>query len=65
MEKLLINNQDFALGRLAGFKYHWSGWFWPSFSTYYLYLPMDIFSRMIIHWEIHDRENVELAMNPV
>ncbi len=24
---------------------------------YYLYLPMDIFSRMIVHWEIHERES--------
>lgn len=28
---------------------------------YYLYLPMDIFSRMIVHWEVHDCENAELA----
>jgi putative transposase len=28
---------------------------------YYLYLPMDIFSRMIVHWEIHDSESAELA----
>jgi transposase InsO family protein len=28
---------------------------------YYLYLPMDIFSRMIVHWEIHENENAELA----
>lgn len=28
---------------------------------YYLYLPMDIFSRMIVHWEIHEIENAELA----
>jgi putative transposase len=28
---------------------------------YYLYLPMDIFSRLIVHWEIHDTENAELA----
>jgi len=28
---------------------------------YYLYLPMDIFSRMIVHWEIHDTETAELA----
>lgn len=28
---------------------------------YYLYLPMDIFSRMIVHWEIHESENAELA----
>jgi transposase InsO family protein len=28
---------------------------------YYLYLPMDIFSRMIVHWEIHEFENAELA----
>lgn len=28
---------------------------------YYLYLPMDIFSRMIVHWEVYDKENAELA----
>jgi putative transposase len=28
---------------------------------YYLYLPMDIFSRLIVHWEVHDRESAELA----
>jgi transposase InsO family protein len=28
---------------------------------YYLYLPMDIFSRMIVHWEIHETESAELA----
>lgn len=28
---------------------------------YYLYLPMDVFSRMIVHWEIHATENAELA----
>lgn len=28
---------------------------------YYLYLPMDIFSRMIVHWEIHEMESAELA----
>ena len=28
---------------------------------YYLYLPMDVFSRMIVHWEIHDFENSILA----
>jgi len=28
---------------------------------YYLYLPMDIFSRMIIHWEIHEVESAELS----
>ncbi len=28
---------------------------------YYLYLPMDIFSRMIVHWEIHENENADLA----
>lgn len=28
---------------------------------YYLYLPMDVFSRMIVHWEIHEVENAELA----
>lgn len=28
---------------------------------YYLYLPMDIFSRAIVHWEIHENENSDLA----
>ena len=28
---------------------------------YYLYLPMDIFSRMIVHWEVHERESADLA----
>ena len=28
---------------------------------YYLYLPMDIFSRMIVHWEVHESESAELA----
>lgn len=28
---------------------------------YYLYLPMDIFSRMIVHFEIHESESAELA----
>jgi transposase InsO family protein len=28
---------------------------------YYLYLPMDIFSRFIVHWEIHERQTEELA----
>lgn len=28
---------------------------------YYLYLPMDIFSRMIVHWEIHETESADLA----
>lgn len=28
---------------------------------YYLYLVVDIFSRMIVHWEIHDRESSERA----
>jgi putative transposase len=28
---------------------------------YYLYFPMDIFSRMIVHWEIHETESAELA----
>lgn len=29
---------------------------------YYLYLPMDIFSRKIVHWEIHEYENADLAV---
>jgi putative transposase len=28
---------------------------------YYLYLPMDVFSRMIIHWEVYERESSEHA----
>lgn len=28
---------------------------------YYLYLPMDIFSRLIVHWEVHETESAELA----
>lgn len=28
---------------------------------YYLYLPMDIFSRFIVHWEVHEMESSELA----
>jgi putative transposase len=28
---------------------------------YYLYLPMDLYSRMIVHWEIHEREDSDLA----
>ncbi len=28
---------------------------------FYLYLPMDIFSRKIVHWEIHVNENAEQA----
>lgn len=28
---------------------------------YYLYLPMDIFSRMILHWEVHSLESAEFA----
>lgn len=28
---------------------------------YYLYLPMDVFSRKIVHWEVHDKESMELA----
>lgn len=32
---------------------------------YYLYLPMDIFSRKIVHWEIHEHENAENAANMI
>jgi putative transposase len=32
---------------------------------YYLYLPMDVFSRSIVHWEIHDRESAELASDMI
>ncbi len=32
---------------------------------YYLYLPMDIFSRMIVHWEIHASENAEMASSMI
>jgi putative transposase len=28
---------------------------------FYLYLPLDIFSRAIVHWEVHENENAELA----
>lgn len=28
---------------------------------YYLYLPMDIFSRLIVHWEVHECESADLA----
>ncbi|MFQ5544265.1 MAG: IS3 family transposase [Nitrospiria bacterium] len=28
---------------------------------YYLYLPMDVFSRKIVHWEVHECENAELS----
>lgn len=28
---------------------------------YYLYLPMDIFSRMIVHWEVYEMESAENA----
>lgn len=28
---------------------------------FYLYLPMDIFSRLIVHWEVHAVESMELA----
>ena len=28
---------------------------------YYLYMIIDIWSRMIVHWEIHERESSELA----
>lgn len=28
---------------------------------YYLYLPMDVFSRMIVSWELHEYESAELA----
>jgi transposase InsO family protein len=32
---------------------------------YYLYLPMDIYSRKIVHWEIHERETAENAANMI
>jgi len=32
---------------------------------YYLYLPMDIFSRMIVYWEIHEKENAEIASSMI
>ena len=32
---------------------------------YYLYLPMDLFSRMIVHWEIHEHENADLASSMI
>lgn len=28
---------------------------------FYLYLPLDIFSRKIVHWEVHANENAQLA----
>lgn len=28
---------------------------------YYLYLPMDIFSRAIVHWEVHEEQSDELG----
>ncbi len=28
---------------------------------FYLYLPIDIFSRKIVHWEVHEQENSQLA----
>ncbi len=28
---------------------------------FYLYLPMDIFSRKIVYWEVHESESAELA----
>ena len=31
----------------------------------YLYLILDIFSRKIVGWEVHDREGAELAAMPV
>lgn len=30
---------------------------------YYLYFVVDIFSRKIVHWEVHDRESGEIAAN--
>lgn len=30
---------------------------------FYLYLVVDIFSRKIVHWEVHDRESSEKAAN--
>ena len=32
---------------------------------YYLYLPMDVFSRFIVHWEVHDSENAYLAAHMI
>ncbi len=34
-------------------------------SYFYLYLPMDIFSRKIVHWEIHKSESAELASSMI
>jgi len=28
---------------------------------YYLYLPMDIFSRLIVHWEVYESESAEFS----
>lgn len=30
-------------------------------SFYYLYLPMDVFSRAIVHWQVHEEQSDELA----
>jgi transposase InsO family protein len=32
---------------------------------YYLYLPMDIFSRLIVHWEVHEVESADLASDMI
>ena len=32
---------------------------------YYLYLPMDIFSRAILHWELHESESAEHASDMI
>lgn len=32
---------------------------------YYLYLPMDIFSRKIVHWEIHESESADLSSSMI
>jgi putative transposase len=32
---------------------------------FYLFLPMDVFSRGIVHWEVHEHENAELAASMI
>lgn len=30
---------------------------------YYLYMIIDVFSRLIIHWEVHEKESADIAAN--
>lgn len=32
---------------------------------FYLYMPMDVFSRDIVHWEVHESESAELAASMI